>query len=85
MRGLRQDVATMAEADLLAAIKRLAVKDESILVHRIKLNKMTQSPGVAEILRLIEIFICLLSFLIISADLNIFIYAFLIWKESVMI
>ena len=33
---------------------------------------------VAEILRLIEIFICLLSFLIISADLNIFIYAFLI-------
>ena len=45
MRDLRQDVATMAEADLLAAIKRLAVKDESILVHRIKLNKMTQSPG----------------------------------------
>ncbi|MCG8047535.1 MAG: hypothetical protein N0E48_18225 [Candidatus Thiodiazotropha endolucinida] len=35
----------MAEAELLAAIKRLAVKDESILVHRIKLNKMTQSPG----------------------------------------
>ena len=45
MRDLRQDVATMTEADLLAAIKRLAVKDESILVHRIKLNKMTQSPG----------------------------------------
>ena len=45
MRDLRQDVATMAEEDLLAAIKRLAVKDESILVHRIKLNKMTQSPG----------------------------------------
>ena len=45
MRDLRQDVATMAEEDLLAAIKRLAVKDESILVHCIKLNKMTQSPG----------------------------------------
>ena len=45
MRDLRQDVATMAEADLLAAVKRLAVKDESILVPRIKLNKMTQSPG----------------------------------------
>ena len=45
MRDLRQDVATMAEGDLLAAIKRLAVKDESIFVHRIKLNKMTQSPG----------------------------------------
>ena len=45
MRDLRQDVATMAEGDLLAAIKRLAVKDESILVHRIKLNKLTQSPG----------------------------------------
>ena len=42
MRDLRQDVATMAEADLLAAIKRLAVKGEGILVHRIKLN---ESPG----------------------------------------
>ena len=45
MPDLRQDVATMAEADLLAAIKRLAVKDESILAHPIKLNKMTRSPG----------------------------------------
>ena len=45
MRDLRQDVATMAEEDLLAGTKKLAVKDESILVHRIKLNKMTQSPG----------------------------------------
>ena len=35
----------MAEADLLAAIKRLAVKDESIFVHRLNINKMTQSPG----------------------------------------
>jgi len=45
MRDLREDVANMPEADLLAAIKRLAVKDESTLVHRIKLGKMTQSPG----------------------------------------
>ena len=34
--------------------------------------------GVAEILRLIEIFICIFNFLIISADINIFIYAFMI-------
>ncbi len=45
MRDLRDDVANMAEVDLLAAIKRLAVKDESTLVHRIKLGRMTQSPG----------------------------------------
>ena len=45
MRDLQENVANMAEADLLSAIKRLAVKDESTLVHRIKLNKMTQSPG----------------------------------------
>ena len=29
----------------MCAIKRLAVKDESTLVHRMKLNRMTQSPG----------------------------------------
>ena len=46
MRDLQGDVATMCEADLLAAIKRLAVKDESVLVHRIKLSKMTQAPGI---------------------------------------
>ena len=45
MRDLQGDVANMAEADLLSAIKRLAVKDESTLVQRIKLNRMTQSPG----------------------------------------
>ena len=45
MRDLRGDVGNMVEADLLAAIQRLAVKDESILVHRIKLSKMTQAPG----------------------------------------
>ena len=45
MRDLQTDVATMNENDLLAAIKCLAVKDESILVHRIKLSKMTQAPG----------------------------------------
>ena len=45
MRDVQDDVSTMAEADLLAAIKRLAVKEESLLVHRIKLNKLTQAPG----------------------------------------
>ena len=45
MRDLQNDVSTMCESDLLAAIKRLAVKDESVLVHRIKLSKMTQAPG----------------------------------------
>ena len=45
MRDLQQDVSAMAESDLLAAIKRLAVKEESTLVHRIKLSKMTQAPG----------------------------------------
>ena len=45
MRDLQNDVSTMCEPDLLAAIKRLAVKDESVLVHRIKLSKMTQAPG----------------------------------------
>lgn len=45
MRDLQGDVAKMSEGDLLAAIKRLAVKEESTLVHRIKLNRMVQSPG----------------------------------------
>ena len=45
MRDLQEDVSLMAEMDLLAAIKRLAVKEESTLVHRIKLSKMTQAPG----------------------------------------
>lgn len=45
MRDLQGDVASMLETDLLKAIKRLAVKEESTLVQRIKLNRMTQSPG----------------------------------------
>lgn len=45
MRDIQDDVASMPEADLLNAIKRLAVKEESTLVHRIKLGKMTQAPG----------------------------------------
>ena len=45
MRDVQDDVSGMAEADLLAAIKRLAVKEESTLVHRIKLSKLTQAPG----------------------------------------
>ena len=38
MRDMQGDISAMAEADLLAAIKRLAVKDESVLVKRIKLT-----------------------------------------------
>ena len=45
MRDLREDVAAMSEEDLLAAMRRLAVKEESALVHRMKLSKMTQAPG----------------------------------------
>ena len=45
MRDLQNDVASMKESDLLSAIKRLAVKEESTLVHRINLSKMTQAPG----------------------------------------
>ena len=45
MCDLRGDVANMVKVDLPAAIKRLAVKDESTLVYLIKLSKMTQSPG----------------------------------------
>ena len=36
----------MTEATLLAAIKKLAVKQESKLAHRIKMGKAIQSPGV---------------------------------------
>ena len=45
MRDIRLDVASMPENDLLKEIKRLAVRDESILVHRMKLSKMIQTPG----------------------------------------
>ena len=45
MRDTRQDVSLMPEADLLSSIKRLAVREESILVHRMKLAKMVQGPG----------------------------------------
>ena len=45
MRDLQDDVSAMKEEDVLAAIRRLAVKDESSLFYRIRLSKMTQSPG----------------------------------------
>ena len=44
MRDFQSDVSSRSEVDLLAAIKRLAVKEESTLVHRMKLSKMTQAP-----------------------------------------
>ena len=40
MRDIRGDVAAMPEDDLLANIRRLAVREESVLVQRIKLSKM---------------------------------------------
>ena len=45
MRDTQDDVAAMEEAELLAHLKRLAVKEESILVQRIKMGRMQQSPG----------------------------------------
>ena len=44
MRDLQSDVSSMSVVDLLAAIKHLAVKEESTLVHRMRLSKMTQAP-----------------------------------------
>ena len=35
----------MSEVDLMAAIKRLAVKEESKLAHHIKLGRTIQPPG----------------------------------------
>ncbi|KAK6182640.1 hypothetical protein SNE40_010280 [Patella caerulea] len=35
----------MPESELLNAIKRLAVKEESTLVHRLKMNRIVQSPA----------------------------------------
>ena len=45
LRDIQDDIATLPEEDLLADIKRLAVKEESVLVHRMRLGKMTQAPG----------------------------------------
>ncbi|GAB1597877.1 hypothetical protein Ahia01_000064500, partial [Argonauta hians] len=47
MRDTRRDVAMMPESDLLAEIRRLAVREESILVHRMRLGKMVQAPGMS--------------------------------------
>ena len=38
-------ISDMSEADLTAAIKTLAVKVESKLVHRIRMGQSTQTPG----------------------------------------
>ena len=45
MRDTQTDISSMAEEVLLKEMKTLAVREESILVHRMKLCKMTQSPG----------------------------------------
>ena len=41
MRDLQDDVYAMKEKDLLSAMRRMTVKDESTLVHPIRLKKMT--------------------------------------------
>ena len=45
MRDIQSDITLMSEEDLLKDMRRLAVKEESILVHRMKLGKMVQAPG----------------------------------------
>ena len=45
LRDIKADLSTMTEDDLLKAIKRLAVIEESTFAQRIKLGKMTQTPG----------------------------------------
>ena len=45
LRDIQADLSAMTEAGLLAAMKRLAVKEEGILAQRLKLGKMTQTPG----------------------------------------
>ena len=40
------DISAVSEKDLLEAIENLAVKRESVLVQRIKISKLVQSPGV---------------------------------------
>ena len=36
----------MMEGDLMFAIKKLAAKQESNLVHRIKMGRLAQAPGI---------------------------------------
>ena len=45
MRDLHSDVSSISEVDLIAAIKRLVVKKERTLVHRMRVYKMTRAPG----------------------------------------
>ena len=45
LRDIQKDLLDETEDDLLATIKRLAVNEESVLSQRLKLGKMTQTPG----------------------------------------
>ena len=45
LRNIQKDLLDEKEDDLLATIKRLAVNEESVLSQRLKLGKMTQTPG----------------------------------------
>ena len=45
LKDIQADLSSMTEIELLAAMKRLAVIEESTLAQRIKLGKMTQTPG----------------------------------------
>ncbi len=40
-----KDITAVTETDLLEAINKLAVKQESELIHRIKMSKLVQTPG----------------------------------------
>ncbi len=45
LKDIQADLSSMSEEDLLKAMKRLAVVEESTLAQRLKLGKMTQTPG----------------------------------------
>ena len=45
MRDMQTDISAMSEDNLLREIRKLAVKEESTLVHRMNLCKMVQAPG----------------------------------------
>ena len=44
MRDLQNDASPMSEVNLLAAMKRLGVKEENTFVHRMSFSRMTQAP-----------------------------------------
>ena len=47
LRDFSGDITSMTEKDLLNMIERLSVRNESILVQKMKLNQITQAPGMS--------------------------------------